>query len=264
MKTDADPEVPALPAGRAARPPLAEPHASRRAADLVQRRSARRQPGAGRADGRGAQAAHVRAPRRASASRRSRSASRPPRRPTSTSCAADRSRTAIPDDVTIQVLTQARDDADRAHLRGDPRRAARDRAPLQLDLDVAAPRRLRARPRRASSTIAVDGTRLIRELAPTMPETDVRFEYSPESFTGTELDFAVEICEAVMDVWQPTPERADDPQPAGDGRDGDAERLRRPDRVVRPPRPPARLRSCSSVHPHNDRGTRGRRGRAGA
>ncbi len=40
-----------------------------------------------------------------------------------------------------------------------------------------------------------------------MPETDVRLEYSPESFTGTELDFAVEICEAVMDVWQPTPER---------------------------------------------------------
>src|SRR6185369_17296828 len=55
--------------------------------------------------------------------------------------------------------------------------------------------------------IAVTGTKLVRELAAAMPETDVRFEYSPESFTGTELDFAVEICERVMDVWQPTPAR---------------------------------------------------------
>ena len=38
-----------------------------------------------------------------------------------------------------------------------------------------------------------------------MPETEIIYQYSPESFTGTELDFAVEICEAVMDVWQPTP-----------------------------------------------------------
>ena len=47
----------------------------------------------------------------------------------------------------------------------------------------------------------------MRDAAPHDPETDVRFQYSPESFTGTELDFAVEICEAVMDVWQPTPQR---------------------------------------------------------
>ena len=40
-----------------------------------------------------------------------------------------------------------------------------------------------------------------------MPETEIIYQYSPESFTGTELDFAVEICEAVMDVWQPTPQK---------------------------------------------------------
>ena len=40
-----------------------------------------------------------------------------------------------------------------------------------------------------------------------LADTDVRWQYSPESFTGTELDYAVEVCEAVMDVWQPTPER---------------------------------------------------------
>ena len=55
--------------------------------------------------------------------------------------------------------------------------------------------------------IAVNGARLIRDLAAAMPETDVVYQYSPESFTGTELDFAVEICEAVMDVWRPTPDR---------------------------------------------------------
>ena len=55
--------------------------------------------------------------------------------------------------------------------------------------------------------IAVTGARLIRELAAAMPETEIIYQYSPESFTGTELDFAVEICEAVMDVWQPTPDK---------------------------------------------------------
>ena len=54
--------------------------------------------------------------------------------------------------------------------------------------------------------IAVNGAKLIKELVPTVPETEVVLQYSPESFTGTELDFAVEICEAVMDVWGPTPE----------------------------------------------------------
>ena len=81
------------------------------------------------------------------------------------------------------------------------------------------------------------------------------FEYSPESFTGTELDFAVEICDAVIDVWQPTPAAQDDHQPAGDGRDGDAQRLRRPDRVDVAATSRAATAIVLSVHPHNDRGS---------
>ena len=114
-------------------------------ADLVLGRSARRQPGARRADGPGAQAPHVRPAAASSASRRSRSAFPPPRRPISPSCARSSSENLIPDDVTIQVLTQARAELIDADLRVDPRRQARDRAPLQLDLGLAAPRRVRAR-----------------------------------------------------------------------------------------------------------------------
>ena len=54
--------------------------------------------------------------------------------------------------------------------------------------------------------IAVTGAKLVRKLAEANPETDWVFEYSPESFTGTELDYAVEVCEAVMDVYEPTPD----------------------------------------------------------
>ena len=127
---------------------------------------------------------------------------------------------------------------DRAQLRGDPRRPAGDRAPLQLDLDLAAPGRLRARQGRHRRH---RGQRRAADPRPRRDDAGNRdlYQYSPESFTGTELDFAVEICEAVMDVWRPTPGQKDDPQPAGDGRDGDAQRLCRPDRMVRPqyPRP---------------------------
>src|SRR6185312_11024693 len=55
--------------------------------------------------------------------------------------------------------------------------------------------------------IAVTGARQIRELAGKMPETEIVYQYSPESFSGTELDFAIDICEALMDVWQTTRER---------------------------------------------------------
>ena len=101
--------------------------------------------------------------------------------------------------------------------------------------------------------IAVNAARLCRKLEETVPGTDVRYEYSPESFTGTELDFAVEICEAVMDVIEPTPRPQAHPEPAGDGRDVHAERLRRRDRVVPPQRPRPRP-IVLSLHPHNDRG----------
>ena len=55
--------------------------------------------------------------------------------------------------------------------------------------------------------IAVSGAKLFNEYADKMPETNFRFEYSPESFTGTEVEFALRICNAVIDVWQPRPER---------------------------------------------------------
>src|SRR4029078_8302815 len=101
--------------------------------------------------------------------------------------------------------------------------------------------------------IALHGARLCRELAATMPETDVRFEYSPESFTGTELDFAVEICERVMDVWQPTRARPvilnlpatvemSTPNVYADMIEWFGRHVSRRDAIV------------LSVHPHNDRG----------
>jgi 2-isopropylmalate synthase len=112
----------------------------------------------------------------------------------------------VPDDVTIQVLTQARDEliertfeslvgAKRAivHLYNSTSTLQR-RVVFGLD-------------RPGIVGIAVHGAEVIRNLAPSLKGTELTFEYSPESFTGTELEFAKEICEAVMDVWQPTPER---------------------------------------------------------
>ncbi|MFB1035068.1 MAG: 2-isopropylmalate synthase, partial [Sinobacterium sp.] len=51
--------------------------------------------------------------------------------------------------------------------------------------------------------IAIDGAEVVKRLAKDYPDTDWSFEYSPESFTGTEIDYAVEVCDAVIDVWQP-------------------------------------------------------------
>ena len=85
------------------------------------------------------------------------------------------------------------------------------------------------------------------------PTRRSRYEYSPESFTGTELDFAVEICDAVMDVIEPTPDRRiiiNLPATV----EMYAQRLRRHDRMVRPAHPDAGIDRLS-VHPHNDRGT---------
>ncbi len=70
--------------------------------------------------------------------------------------------------------------------------------------------------------------------------TVIGYEYSPEIFTGTELPFSVDVCEAVSERLAARGRPRDHPQPAGDGRDGHPERLRRPDRVVQPPADPAR------------------------
>jgi hypothetical protein len=90
--------------------------------------------------------------------------------------------------------------------------------------------------------IAVDAARLCRKLEDRLPGTDVRYEYSPESFTGTELDYAVEICASVMDVIEPDVDRPIVPEPPGHGGDVHAEHLRRRHRVVLPQRAPARQR----------------------
>ena len=110
----------------------------------------------------------------------------------------------IPDDVTIQVLVQARDElitrtfesihgAKKAivHLYNSTSPLQR-RVVFGLDKpDIV--------------NIATRGAQLVKDLVPTVPETQIIMQYSPESFSSTEVDFALEICEAVVDIWQPTP-----------------------------------------------------------
>jgi 2-isopropylmalate synthase len=112
----------------------------------------------------------------------------------------------IPPDVTIQVLTQSR--AELIERTFEALRGAR-RAIVHLYNSTSELQRrvVFGLDRAGIVDIAVTGAKLIREHAAAMPETEIVYQYSPESFTGTELDFAVEICEAVMDVWRPTPER---------------------------------------------------------
>ena len=168
-----------------------------------------------------------------SACRRSRWGSRRRRRPTSTSCAL----------LIEEELVPGRDDdrrpdagppgAHRAHVRGDRGREARNRAPLQLDVRHAAPGRLPSGSRRASPSSPC-AARGCAGSSPRDRAGEVVFQYSPESFHHTELEYALEICEAVAEEWGPTPEREDDREPADDRRAVPAERLRRPHRVVRP------------------------------
>ena len=110
----------------------------------------------------------------------------------------------IPDGVLMQVLTQAREQLIRktfASIRGAREAVVHlynSTSTLQRDVVFKMDRR-------EIIALGVKGARLIREQARDS-DVRVRYEYSPESFTGTELDFALEICEAVMDVWEPTPE----------------------------------------------------------
>jgi len=112
----------------------------------------------------------------------------------------------IPDDVTIQVLTQARDELiDRTFeaIAGVPRAIVH-----VYNSTSALQRRVVFNMERPGiREIAVRATQRIKMLAARHRGTDVRLEYSPESFTGTELDFAKDVCEAVMAVWEPTPAR---------------------------------------------------------
>ncbi|CAO3351895.1 2-isopropylmalate synthase [Azospirillum palustre] len=112
----------------------------------------------------------------------------------------------IPDGVTIQVLTQAREELIRRTFEGI-KGAKRAIVHLYNSTSELQRRVVFGLDRQGIVDIAVQGAKLIRQLADETPETEIVLQYSPESFTGTELDFAVEICEAVMEVWQPTPER---------------------------------------------------------
>jgi 2-isopropylmalate synthase len=112
----------------------------------------------------------------------------------------------IPDDVTIQVLVQARQEL---ILRTFESIQGAKRAIIHLYNSTSPVQRrvVFGLDKPAVIGIATDATRSIKDLASSIPDTDLSFEYSPESFSATEVDFALEICEAVVDVWQPTSER---------------------------------------------------------
>lgn len=109
----------------------------------------------------------------------------------------------IPEDVTVQVLVQAREHLIRRtfeSLEGIPRAIVHlynSTSPLQRDVTFN-------KTKDEIKAIAVEGAELIKSLVATIPDTDIRLEYSPESFSDTEVDYALEVCEAVMAVWQPT------------------------------------------------------------
>lgn len=162
-------------------------------------------------------------------------------------------RNLIPDDVIVQVLTQARPELiERTFesLRG----AKRAIVHLYNSTSTVQRRVVFGLDRPGIVNIAVQAARCVRDLAAARPGTDWRFEYSPESFTGTELDFAVEICDAVNEVWQPTPERKvilnlpatvemATPNIYADQIEWFGRHIAKRDSIV------------LSVHPHNDRGT---------
>ncbi|AXE94321.1 2-isopropylmalate synthase [Paraburkholderia terricola] len=159
----------------------------------------------------------------------------------------------IPDDVTIEVLTQARDDLiERTFesLRGAPRAivhlynaTAPEFRRIVFGLDQSGVKEL-----------AQNAARTMKRLADAAPETHFTLQYSPEVFSGTELEFAKEVCDAVFDIWQPTPEHKaivnlpatvemSTPNVYADQIEWMHRNLARRDALI------------VSVHPHNDRGT---------
>ena len=160
----------------------------------------------------------------------------------------------IPDDVVIQVLTQSRE-----HLIERTFEAIRGAKQAIVHLynstSTLQRRVVFGLDKEGIKDIAVHGARLCKKYAEQIAdETDVFFEYSPESYTGTELEFAVEVCDAVTEVWQPTPDRKvilnlpatvemATPNVYADSIEWMHRHLARRDSVV------------LSLHPHNDRGT---------
>ena len=159
----------------------------------------------------------------------------------------------IPDDVTIIVLTQSRDELIRRTVESV---VGARRAIVHLYNSVAPVfRRVVFNMSREEITnIAVSGTKLVKELVKHHPQTEWGFEYSPESFSTTELDFSLSICNAVSAAWEPTPARkmifnlpttveCSTPNVYADQIEWMSRKLARRDSIV------------LSVHPHNDRGT---------
>jgi 2-isopropylmalate synthase len=159
----------------------------------------------------------------------------------------------IPDDVTIEVLTQSREDLIRRTIESvqGTRRAI---VHLYNPIAPAFRRIVFGKSRDEVKEIAVSGTCLIKQLTDARPETEWVFEYSPETFTMAELDFAKEVCDAVAAVWQPTPQRkmiinlpstveCSTPNVYADQIEWMHRHLERRDCII------------LSVHPHNDRGT---------
>lgn len=115
-------------------------------------------------------------------------------------------RNLIPDDVTIQCLVQCREHLIRRTFEAiqGARRAIvhfyNSTNPLQRRVTFGMTRE-------QIKQIAVDGAKLVKELEPLSRDTEIVYQYSPESFSDTELDYALEICSAVIDVVQPTPDR---------------------------------------------------------
>ena len=114
----------------------------------------------------------------------------------------------VPPDVTIQVLTQAREELIERTVRSLVGFRGTALIHLYNSTSTLQRRVVFGLDRDGVRDIAVRGAQWCKKHADDLlPHTDVRWQYSPESFTGTELDYALEVCEAVMDVWQPTSER---------------------------------------------------------
>ena len=159
----------------------------------------------------------------------------------------------IPDDVTIQVLTQARE-----HLiqRTYEAIAGAKQAIVHLYNSTSVLQRevVFRTDQQGIVDIALEGARLCKKYEATIPETDVYYEYSPESYTGTELEFALRICNEVLEIFQPTPERKvilnlpatvemATPNVYADSIEWMSRNLNHRENVI------------LSLHPHNDRGT---------
>ncbi len=159
----------------------------------------------------------------------------------------------IPADVTIQVLTQAREHLiERTYqaIAGAPRAIVH----LYNSTSILQREVVFRTDRQGIIDLALEGARLCRHYEQTIPETEVFYEYSPESYTGTELEFAAEICNQVLEVFEPTPDRKviinlpatvemATPNVYADSIEWMNRNLAHRENVI------------LSLHPHNDRGT---------